>query len=371
MLPEPTTSALHRKISVGYQEERLVSTMKSNLSNADRKHILQQSNSLKSLHEDMTKVLPLQNRGVDLVQYLIVNQKSSNHVQAIAILNAMIEAGFLIALLLPLPSTTLNVQLMPSNTDDNPTLMAEFNESVTYKLLRTDEIMTNSGSFQLDLDLEASSVHLSRPLPDADLIEESMPPNVKDSSFGFSTTKDLETQSLLLSTAGSKSLMQAFCSHEELLLSMLQALFVSIFEIYFYIFFVFYIFTAQLLRSECLSESWTKILLQLCARIANLIRPDLCGMMDLVDNRNLMDIRNFVNFKKVPGGQQDDSTIVGGVVFTKNVVHKEMASFIENPRVLLLQCAIVYQRVEGKFVSIETLLLQVCILKYFCNPTPF
>lgn len=230
MLPaEPTTSALHRKISVGYQEERLVSTMKPNLSNADRKNILQQSNSLKSIHEDMTKVLPLQNRGVDLVQYLIINHKSANHVQAIAILNAMIEAGFLITLLLPLPSTT-SVQLAPSNSDDDPSLMAEFNESVTYKLLRTDEIMTHSGSYQLDLDLEASSVHLSRPLPDADLSlnEDSMPPNVKDNSFGFSTTKDLESQSLLLSTAGSKSLMQAFCSHEELLLSKLPLIFLSI-----------------------------------------------------------------------------------------------------------------------------------------------
>lgn len=230
MLPEPTTSALHRKISVGYQEERLVSTMKPNLSNADRKNILQQSNSLKSLHDDMTKVLPLQNRGVDLVQYLIVNQKSANHVQAIAILNALIEAGFLISLPLPLPSATSNVQLVPSNSEDDPSLMAEFEESVTYKLLRMDEIMTHSGSYQLDLDLEASSVHLSRPLPDADLSlnNDSMPPNVKDNSFGFSTTKDLETQSLLLSTAGSKSLMQAFCSHEELLLSKLRTVYVSI-----------------------------------------------------------------------------------------------------------------------------------------------
>lgn len=229
MLPaEPSTSALHRKISVGYQEERLVSTMKPNLSKADRKHILQQSNSLKSIHEDMTKVLPLQNRGVDLVQYLIINHKSANHIQAIAILNAMIEAGFLIALLLPLPSTTSSVQLVPSNSDDDPSLMAEFNESVTYKLLRTDEIMTHSGSYQLDLDLEASSAHLSRPLPDTDMSfnEDSMQPNVKDNSFGFSTTKDLESQSLLLSTAGSKSLMQAFCSHEELLLSKLLKLIV-------------------------------------------------------------------------------------------------------------------------------------------------
>lgn len=71
-----------------------------------------------------------------------------------------------------------------------------------------------------------------------------------------------------------------------------------------------------------------------------------------------MDIRNYVNFKKVPDGSRHECCIISGVVFTKNVVHKEMATLIENPRILLLQCPIVYQRVEGKFVSIETLLLQ-------------
>lgn len=35
-----------------------------------------------------------------------------------------------------------------------------------------------------------------------------------------------------------------------------------------------------------------------------------------------------------------------------------MAKRIEHPRVLLLQCAIVYERVEGKYISMETLLLQ-------------
>lgn len=112
------------------------------------------------------------------------------------------------------------------------------------------------------------------------------------------------------------------------------------------------------MRNESLADSWSKILLPLCARIANSIRPELYGMIDTMESRNLMDIRNLVNFKKVPGGARTESKIVGGVVFSKNVVHKEMASFIENPRVLLLQCAIVYQRVEGKFVSIESLLMQ-------------
>lgn len=81
-------------------------------------------------------------------------------------------------------------------------------------------------------------------------------------------------------------------------------------------------------------------------------------MIDASDTRNLMDIRHFVNFKKVPGGSRNESRIVGGAVFTKNVVHKEMATAIDHPKVLLLQCAIVYQRKEGKFVSLENTLLQ-------------
>lgn len=81
-------------------------------------------------------------------------------------------------------------------------------------------------------------------------------------------------------------------------------------------------------------------------------------MMDGNDSRNFMDIRHFVNFKKVAGGSRNESRIVGGAVFTKNVVHKEMATAIDHPRVLLLKCAIVYQRNEGKFLSIENTLLQ-------------
>ncbi len=72
-----------------------------------------------------------------------------------------------------------------------------------------------------------------------------------------------------------------------------------------------------------------------------------------------MDVRNFVNIKKISGGNRNESTIVGGVVFSKNVAHKDMKTKIENPRILLLQCAIAYQRVEGKFVTIESLILQV------------
>lgn len=60
------SSSPHRKISVGYQEERLLSQPKYLLSNADRKNILQQSTSLKVLYEDVAKALPNQNPGTDM-----------------------------------------------------------------------------------------------------------------------------------------------------------------------------------------------------------------------------------------------------------------------------------------------------------------
>lgn len=150
---EQPSSQLYRKISVGYQEERLVSNPSNVLLNADRKAILQQSQSLKTLHIEMSETLPNQNRGIDLVSFLITNLKSSNKVQAIAILNAMIEAEFI-------------MPLFVNSVDDK---FVEFDENCYYKLIRIDDIMTqSSGSFQLDLDVDSNSVHLSRPKQESD-----------------------------------------------------------------------------------------------------------------------------------------------------------------------------------------------------------
>lgn len=302
-LQEPNSS-YNRKVSVGYQEERFVSTPNVVLSNAYRKTCLQQSNSLKMLYDDMVRVLPNQNKGCDFTSFLISNQKSSNKVQSNAILNAMIEAGFLI-------------NVVP--TDDE--LIPNFDENLFYRLLRKDDFMSNSGSFQLDLNFEANSVQLTRPNNDNIIVDVVPLIDPNDSNFGYQTAKKFELENTLLSTSGSRPFVEAFCEHEEILLH-------------------------QLLRNENLDQNWSKILIQICARIANTLKPDM------------MDIRNFVNFKKVPGGQRKDSYIIGGVVFSKNVVHKDMLSKIEKPRILLLQCAIVYQRVEGKFISLESLLLQ-------------
>lgn len=324
-------SSAEPKFSQGYREERLTSITNINLSNADRKNILQQSNSLKLLHEDMLKLLPNQNRGTDLINFLIINQKSSNKIQAIAILNAMIDAGFLIALIQS-PATIVD----PSSTASCTTIVGQssqdFDENLPYRIMRKDNtllpsgggMMDRSNSFQLDLNLEANSAQISRQNYDV-----SLPKNLKSFTMDAeleTSLKDDHLMNNLLSTAGSKPLLEGFCDHEELLLD-------------------------QLLVASNLDRSWNQVLIMNCARVAHTLRPELCST-------ELMDIRNFVNFKKVPGGSRSETEIINGVVFSKNVVHKGMSTRIKNPRILLLQCAIVYQRVEGKFVRLETLLLQ-------------
>ena len=56
-----------------------------------------------------------------------------------------------------------------------------------------------------------------------------------------------------------------------------------------------------------------------------------------------MDICEYVKFKKIPGGNKSDCEMISGVVFTKNIANKKMASMLSNPKILVLSCAIDYQ----------------------------
>lgn len=72
-----------------------------------------------------------------------------------------------------------------------------------------------------------------------------------------------------------------------------------------------------------------------------------------------MDVRHYVQIKKSPGGKRNDCEIVSGVVCSKNVAHRGMNAMIANPKILLLKCGLMYQRVEGKLLSLEPVMMQV------------
>lgn len=252
-----------RKVSLGYQEERLVAVQRppfnaARSTAARRREALRQSQSLQSLHAQMAAALPYQHTGgAALVRYVLHStQLAATEPQARAILSAMLEAGFLqctsdagqfgatvaaaatMATMSPtMPTTSSDDDRL--DDDDDELMPPEFSDQHTYKLasVAATDAMTQSTSsslFRLDVDVDASAVHLSRnasttQLPTA--IGEEQAADERgveeraqhDFSFGFGTASSQEAadaHNAMLSTAsGSKPLMEAFCAHEEQLLS--------------------------------------------------------------------------------------------------------------------------------------------------------
>jgi len=109
----------------------------------------------------------------------------------------------------------------------------------------------------------------------------------------------------------------------------------------------------QLLSKESLSQTWSSTILSIAHQIVDHVRPNLNH--DAED----LDIRQYVQFKKCPDGSREDCAIISGVICSKNIAHRGMNAMIAHPKILLLQSGVMFQREEGKLISLETLILQV------------
>ena len=61
---------------------------------------------------------------------------------------------------------------------------------------------------------------------------------------------------------------------------------------------------------------------------------------------------------QIPGGKREQTGYVHGVIFKKNIAHKKMSQHLSNPRTLLMNGSIEYQRVENKMSSLQPQILQ-------------
>ncbi|XP_068661240.1 putative 1-phosphatidylinositol-3-phosphate 5-kinase FAB1C [Aristolochia californica] len=114
----------------------------------------------------------------------------------------------------------------------------------------------------------------------------------------------------------------------------------------------------QLLKGEgiCIGNEigggqWLEIVSFLASQAANFMRPD-------TSRGGSMDPGNYVKVKCMASGDPCESTLIKGVVCTKNVKHKRMTSQYRNPILLLLGGALEYQRVPNQLASMDTLLQQ-------------
>ncbi|KAG5532212.1 hypothetical protein RHGRI_026739 [Rhododendron griersonianum] len=98
-------------------------------------------------------------------------------------------------------------------------------------------------------------------------------------------------------------------------------------------------------------EDWLDIVTAIAWQAANFVRPD-------TSRGGSMDPGDYVKVKCIASGSPSESTLVKGVVCTKNIKHKRMTSQYKNPRLLILGGALEYQRVPNQLSSFETLLQQ-------------
>ncbi|KAG9444056.1 hypothetical protein H6P81_015396 [Aristolochia fimbriata] len=103
--------------------------------------------------------------------------------------------------------------------------------------------------------------------------------------------------------------------------------------------------------SDLSGGQWLEIVSSLAWQAATFMRPD-------TSRGGSMDPGNYVKVKCMATGDPGESTLIRGVVCTKNVKHKRMTAQYRNPRLLLLGGALEYQRVPNQLASMDTLLQQ-------------
>ncbi len=113
----------------------------------------------------------------------------------------------------------------------------------------------------------------------------------------------------------------------------------------------FHALMIQQMKSLGLNLHWLEVIRPLITEAVHNVRTN-------VFPDDLMDINQYVKIKKIPRGIKNNSSLVYGVVCTKNVTHKKMLRSIKNPKILLLKCAFEFQRKENQLSSFDTLQLQ-------------
>ncbi|KAJ4974799.1 hypothetical protein NE237_007973 [Protea cynaroides] len=111
---------------------------------------------------------------------------------------------------------------------------------------------------------------------------------------------------------------------------------------------------SQLLQEEGIhvgNDNAGKIVTSIAWQAANFLKPD-------TNRGGSMDPGDYLKVKCIVSGSPSESTLIKGIVCTKNIKHKRMTSQYKNPRLLLLGGALEYQRVPNQLTSFDTLLQQ-------------
>lgn len=66
------------------------------------------------------------------------------------------------------------------------------------------------------------------------------------------------------------------------------------------------------------------------------------------NGRREIDIKRYAKVEKIPGGTIEDSTVLKGVMISKDITHPKMRRYIKDPRIVLLDCPMEYKKGESQ-----------------------
>ena len=103
--------------------------------------------------------------------------------------------------------------------------------------------------------------------------------------------------------------------------------------------------------NSCIGTKFTQRFGDLIANLA--IDAVQCVATELPNGRLEIDVKKYAKIEKIPGSDIEDSKVLKGVMFEKDVVvPARMRRRIENPRILLMDCPLEYKKGENQ-TSVE------------------
>lgn len=88
------------------------------------------------------------------------------------------------------------------------------------------------------------------------------------------------------------------------------------------------------------SSRWGNLIVDLAVQAVKAVFINKNGKKEV-------DIKRYAKVEKIPGGNLEDSRVLNGVMFNKDVTHPKMRRFIQNPRIMLLDCPLEYKKAES------------------------
>lgn len=113
------------------------------------------------------------------------------------------------------------------------------------------------------------------------------------------------------------------------------------------------VYLTKLLQEERLDVSeWKELVRCLSDKVVRNVQLE--PEVDAFTKHIVVDIRDLVKIKKVPGGSLEDCCIVRGEVFSNQVIQRDMPMALDNANILLIQDAVSFHRPD-KFTSVANL----------------